>query len=132
MTHLATALDAYLLLIHVVICSVIVLLCYLAVICIKFGIRPGKLAERFMRDTGLGIAEAAAYIQDEYFVSDKNTYLEGLRYMLSAYIANKINGYNGHITLRVLPGGKYFYVYILDDSDFEYRVKSIHGPYKSK
>ena len=47
-------------------------------------------------------------------------------------IANKISGYNGHITLRVLPGGKYFYVYILDDSDFEYRVKSIHGPYTSR
>ena len=32
--------------------------------------------------------------KDEYFVSDKNTYLEGLRYMLSAYIANKINPKN--------------------------------------
>ena len=41
-------------------------------------------------------------------------------------------GYNGHIVLRVLPGGDKFYVYMLDDSDFEYRVKSIHGPYKSK
>ena len=47
-------------------------------------------------------------------------------------IANKISGYNGHITLRVLPGGEYFYVYILDDSDLEYRVKSIHGPYTSR
>ena len=32
--------------------------------------------------------------KDEYFVSDKKTYLEGLRYMLSAYIANKINPKN--------------------------------------
>ena len=32
--------------------------------------------------------------KDEYFVSDKNRYLEGLRYMLSAYIANKINPKN--------------------------------------
>jgi hypothetical protein len=41
-------------------------------------------------------------------------------------------GYNGHIVLRVLPGGDKFYVYMLDDSNFDYRVKSIHGPYKSK
>ena len=47
-------------------------------------------------------------------------------------VVDKVSGYDGHITLRVLPGGKYFYVYMLDDSDFEYRVKSIHGPYKSK
>ena len=33
------------------------------------GIRPGKLAERFMRQTGLGMAEAAAFISEEYFVS---------------------------------------------------------------
>lgn len=33
------------------------------------GIRPGKLAERYMRQTGLGIAEAAKYIESEYFVT---------------------------------------------------------------
>ena len=47
-------------------------------------------------------------------------------------LIDKITGYGGHIVLRVKPGGKIFYVYMLDDSDFEYRVKSIHGPYKSK
>ena len=33
------------------------------------GIRPGKLAERYMRQTGLGIAEAAKYIESEYFAT---------------------------------------------------------------
>ena len=47
-------------------------------------------------------------------------------------LIDKISGYNGHIVLRVKPGGKSFYVYMLDDSNFEYKVKSIHGPYKSK
>lgn len=41
-------------------------------------------------------------------------------------------GYNGHIVVRVKPGGGSFNVYMLDDSNFEYRVKSIHGPYTSK
>ena len=44
----------------------------------------------------------------------------------------KISDYNGHIVLRVAPGGGSYYVYMLDATDFEYRVKSIHGPYTSK
>ena len=43
-----------------------------------------------------------------------------------------ISGYNGHIVLRVAPGGASYYVYMLDATDFGYRVKSIHGPYTSK
>lgn len=44
----------------------------------------------------------------------------------------KLAGHSGHIALRVAPGGGEFYVYMLDDGNFEYRVKSIHGPYTSK
>ena len=44
----------------------------------------------------------------------------------------KISGYNGHIVLRVAPGGGSYYVYMLDATDFDYRVKSVHGPYTSK
>lgn len=36
----------------------------------------------------------------------------------------------GHIVIRVMPGGEKFYVYCLEDSDFSYKIKSIHGPYK--
>ena len=35
----------------------------------------------------------------------------------------------GHIVIRVQPGGDVSWVYVLDDTNFEYRVKSIHGPY---
>lgn len=38
----------------------------------------------------------------------------------------------GHIVIRVLPGGKEFYVYSLDDRSGRYEVTSINGPYKSK
>ena len=47
-------------------------------------------------------------------------------------LIDRISGYNGHILLRVSDGGEQFYVYMLDDSNFEYRVKSIHGPYIAK
>ena len=47
-------------------------------------------------------------------------------------LLEKMTAYNGHIVLRVAPGGKSFYVYMLDDTNFEYKVKSIHGPYQSK
>lgn len=45
---------------------------------------------------------------------------------------SQVAGHSGHIVLRVLPGGEYFNVYVLDDSSFDYKVKSIHGPYTSK
>ena len=38
----------------------------------------------------------------------------------------------GHVVLRVAPGGNQYYVFVLDDSDFEYRVTEIHGPYSCK
>lgn len=38
----------------------------------------------------------------------------------------------GHILVRVLPGGKNYYVIILDDSNEDMLVKSIYGPYASK
>lgn len=47
-------------------------------------------------------------------------------------LMDKITAYNGHIVLRVAPDGNQFYVYLLDDSNFNFNIKSIHGPYKSK
>lgn len=47
-------------------------------------------------------------------------------------IANQITGTNGHIVVRVAPGGDSYYVYVLDDTDMVYRIKAIHGPYASK
>ena len=47
-------------------------------------------------------------------------------------IYSRLAGYNGHIVVRVSPGGEQFYVYILDDTNFEYKIRSIHGPYTCK
>lgn len=50
----------------------------------------------------------------------------------NAALFRQISGYNGHIVVRVAPGGGEYSIYLLDDTDFGYRVKSIHGPYRSK
>lgn len=37
----------------------------------------------------------------------------------------------GHIVVRVNPGGENYMIYILDDSAENFKIKSIHGPYYS-
>ncbi|MBO6170130.1 MAG: MBL fold metallo-hydrolase [Bacteroidales bacterium] len=41
-------------------------------------------------------------------------------------------GINGHVVIRVMPGGHEFYVIMLDDTNFEYKIKSVDGPFKCK
>ena len=38
----------------------------------------------------------------------------------------------GHIVVRVAPGGFSYTIFILDDSDTKYRVAAIHGPFTCK
>ncbi len=50
-----------------------------------------------------------------------------------ANIGDRINefaAYEGHVVVRVAPDGQSYMIYVLDDNDQEYKVKSIHGPYK--
>ena len=37
----------------------------------------------------------------------------------------------GHIVIRVYPGGESYMIFILDDSEESYKIKAIHGPYSS-
>ena len=67
-------------------------------------------------------------VTDQVFTT--NAHPEALVESADTYA--KLAGHSGHIALRVAPGGNEYYVYMLDDSDFDYRVKSIHGPYTSK
>ena len=45
------------------------------------------------------------------------------------YEVAKMRSRNGHVVIRVKAGGSEFYVYVLDDTDFGYRVKQIDGPF---
>jgi Metallo-beta-lactamase superfamily len=44
----------------------------------------------------------------------------------------KLKSDQGHILVRVDPGGETYRVIVLDDSSESYVVKSVHGPYESK
>lgn len=45
---------------------------------------------------------------------------------------SKITAYNGHVVVRVAPGGDEYSVYLLDATNYKYTVKSIYGPFKSE
>jgi len=47
-------------------------------------------------------------------------------------LLDRLKSDQGHILLRVEPGGSRFRVIILDDSTEGYRVKSVHGPYECR
>ena len=38
----------------------------------------------------------------------------------------------GHVVIRVCPGGASYYVFVLDDSDSNYRVAAVYGPFACK
>lgn len=45
---------------------------------------------------------------------------------------NKLRATQGHIVVRVSPGGDEYYVYTLDDTNQDYKVNGVYGPYQSK
>lgn len=50
---------------------------------------------------------------------------------LKDYLA-KFKATQGHIVVRVHPGGKKYYIYVLGDGDLKRTVKTIYGPYTCK
>ena len=50
---------------------------------------------------------------------------------IGPWLTNAYKSMQGHIVIRVLPGGAEYYVYILDDSSEHLSVKAVHGPYRS-
>lgn len=58
--------------------------------------------------------------------------LEANRHVIGPLIDRSYKSLQGHIVVRVMPGGKEYYVIILDDSTEDMPVKSVFGPYKAK
>ncbi len=57
--------------------------------------------------------------------------LEANRLVIGSLIDRAYKSQQGHIVVRVLPGGASFYVIILDDSKTGMPVKAVFGPYTS-
>lgn len=51
--------------------------------------------------------------------------------LLSNYLS-KFKGTQGHVVVRVHPGGTKYYIYVLGDDDLNRTVKKIYGPYNCK
>lgn len=76
----------------------------------------------------------------------QNTYESVTNYLKDAHVfitnspqehkayanSDRIKGSNGHILVRVKPGGGSYSIYTLSDSDGKMTVKQAAGPYKSK
>lgn len=45
---------------------------------------------------------------------------------------NQMKSQQGHVVVRVGPGGNQYMIYVLDDSEESFRIKSVHGPYNSR
>ncbi|MET0466583.1 MAG: hypothetical protein ABW007_25720 [Chitinophagaceae bacterium] len=58
--------------------------------------------------------------------------LEANRLVIGSLIDHSYKSQQGHVLVRVLPGGETYYVIVLDDTRKDLVVKSISGPYKSK
>ena len=58
--------------------------------------------------------------------------LDANKYVIGTMVDRSYKSLQGHIVVRVLPGGKEYYVIILDDSRPEMPVKDVFGPYRSK
>ena len=48
------------------------------------------------------------------------------------YNIDKAASTQGHVVIRVAPGGASYRVFVLDDSDEAMRVKAVFGPYASQ
>lgn len=58
--------------------------------------------------------------------------LEANRLVIGSLIDRSYKSQQGHIVVRVLPGGSSYYVIILDDTTTVMPVKAVFGPYTSK
>lgn len=58
--------------------------------------------------------------------------LEPNKLVIGPLIDQSYQSQQGHIVVRVLPGGKNYYVIILDDNREDMPVKKVFGPYTSK
>jgi len=103
---------------------------------------PPTYQERFLVHMGARM-KSVTTAEIAYFMADgKYLHLmthDGKDYILDRSLTDanpqlysRCAGIGGHVVIRVSPGGKEYYVYMLDDSDTTYNVKQIDGPFRCK
>lgn len=58
--------------------------------------------------------------------------MEANKIVIGPSLERAYKSMEGHILLRVMPGGKEYYIIILNDENTEYEVKAVFGPYQTK
>lgn len=58
--------------------------------------------------------------------------LEANKLVIGPLIDRSYKSQQGHVLVRVSPGGNTYHVIVLDDTQSDLRVKSVSGPYRSK
>lgn len=59
-------------------------------------------------------------------------FMEANELVIGPLVAQSYKSRQGHIVVRVLPGGSEYYVIVLEDEDNLSTVKQVNGPYKAK
>ena len=59
-------------------------------------------------------------------------FMEANELVIGPLVAQSYKSRQGHILVRVLPGGREYYVIILEDGDAGRRVRQVFGPYGAK
>lgn len=68
-------------------------------------------------------------IKADFYANNLHTEIFSL---FSNELKNLVKGMNGHIVIRVLPGGGKYDMYLIDDDDFELKIIHKIGPYMSR
>jgi hypothetical protein len=58
--------------------------------------------------------------------------LEPNKQVIGPLLENSYKSMDGHIVVRVLPEGKEYSIYILNDENEVNEIKAVFGPYQSK
>lgn len=110
------------------------------------------LSHHTMGQEQMDILQPSVVVTHSFFVREIQPDLPTMRRLLSAYpdmkffftniveemqqaaqdVYSKASGMNGHIVIRILPGGAEYMVYVLDDNDYQYNIKLELGPFRSK
>jgi len=75
---------------------------------------------------------ASTYLYDGLRDLFSTNMLDANKNVIGPLIDRVYKSQQGHIVVRVLPGGKEYYIIILDDNRADMLVKEIFGPYYSK